>query len=126
MRDTLPGFQPNVPRNSPVLLTFLKKRLEQTTASPAGDLSEEAPLQESPARGLAALPRDAKQSVVVVYVLAFLNMAMMTTITPMLLLYLQHNGLVSEGSTQFYVTVSVRSEERRGGEEGRSRWAPDH
>lgn len=95
-----PGLTPPVPRNSPVLLEYLKEKVH-------GGEDDAAAAAATQRTGIAALPAAARRAVYVVYAMAFLSMALMTTVTPTLLLYLRHAGLAGRYDLQFYVTVSV-------------------
>lgn len=86
-----PGFTPPVPRNSPVLLEFFKRCLgDRATAS-----------------GIASLPPRTRRVVYAIYAVAVLTMAIMTAVTPTLLLNLRHLGLAGRDNLQFYVTLTV-------------------
>jgi hypothetical protein len=100
-----PSLIPTVPRNSPVLLEFLKEKL--ATAGGAAPEGGEEEKGAGKATGIAALPAESRRAVHVVFALAFLSMAVMTTVTPTLLLYLQHVGFAGRGDLQFYVSISV-------------------
>lgn len=86
-----PGFTSPVPRNSPVLLEYLKRCLgERVSAS-----------------GIVSLPLRTRRVVYAIYAVAVLSMAIMTAVSPTLLLYLRHLGLAGRDNLQFYVTLTV-------------------
>lgn len=106
-----PGLTPAVPRNSTVLLEYLKEKVhgdeDSVPVATAVAAADAAPAAAERRSGIAALPAESQRAVYVVYAMAFLSMALMTTVTPTLLLYMRHVGFAARGDLQFYVAVSV-------------------
>lgn len=96
------GLVPAVPRNSPVLVEFLKRKVSAADEDHLPD--DTKPKQHE----VSSLPPHVRRTVAVVYVLAFLTMAVMTSMAPTLLLYLKKIGFSSsKHDITFYVQLSV-------------------
>lgn len=96
----VPALQPHVPRNSPVLIEFVKKRI---TGEQVTDIAKQR--SNDAVNNSSQLRRWTRA----VYALAFMCMAMMASISPTMLLYLHHTGLTQGENIRFYVTCSVIS-----------------
>lgn len=120
----VPCLYAPVPRNSPVVMDYCqrildkKKRREADEHDAQNFFDGRTKLQDHDGTNLLSSAQDIEKGrglwqqsvgkdVLTIYVLAFCTMAMMTMISPTLLLYLQHMSMSSSSDIHFYVVVSV-------------------